>query len=132
MKLTKKKIEELAYEILTFLNERGIDEDVCIYFNNKRISNRYSYKDWDAPPKLVIEEDMCPLGYFEYAAHKHILSMSFEGGLYDAINYGNGGTYDKLQAIFDKYGLYFELGHAWNLTAYPIDDDMQVEYTMYE
>jgi hypothetical protein len=58
--------------------------------------------------------------------------MSFEGGLYDCINYGNGGVYDKLQNIFDNYGLYFELGNAWNLTAYPTNDDLEVEYTIYE
>ena len=31
MKLTKKKIEELAYKILDFLTDRGFEEDVCIY-----------------------------------------------------------------------------------------------------
>ena len=132
MKLTKKKIEELAYKILDFLTDRGIDEDVCIYFNDKRIRLEYSYKDLSAPPKLIVEENICPLKYFEYAAHNHILSMSFEGGLYDCINYGNGGVYDKLQNIFDNYGLYFELGNAWNLTAYPTNDDLEVEYTIYE
>jgi len=26
----------------------------------------------------------------------------------------------ELTAIFRKYGLYYELGNAWNLTAYPL------------
>lgn len=39
---------------------------------------------------------------------------------------------DKLRAIFEKYGLYFELGNAWNLSAYPSNDDMQIEYTYYK
>ena len=132
MKLTKIKIEELANEIIEFLRKEELDSDVCIYFNNKRIRMG---NDWDREnckfiPYTKVEEDMNPLDYFEYANEKHILSMSFEGGLYDLINYGDDG---KLLEIFHKYGLYYELGHSWNLSAYPdtIDYD-DIEYTSYE
>ena len=38
---------------------------------------------------------------------------------------------DKFMEILEKYGLYYELGNAWNLTCCLIDD-AEVEYTYYE
>ena len=89
MKLTKIKIEEMAREIIDCLKANKLDDDVCIYFNNKRIKLGSS---WDGEnekfiPYEKVEEDMNPLDYFEYANEKHILSMSFEGDLYNLINY---------------------------------------------
>ena len=51
--------------------------------------------------------------------------MTFEGPLYEALNYGGYDenpwqTEEELTAIFRKYGLYYELGNAWNLTAVPL------------
>lgn len=133
MKLTKIKIEEMVNEIIDYLRANNLEHDVCIYFNNKRI--RF-YNEWDKLRKVLIscsktEENINPLDYFEYVNEKHILSMSFEGALYHKINYGRNT--DEFDAIFKKYGLYYEQGHAWNLTAYPdtIDYD-DIEYTSYE
>lgn len=130
-KLTKNDIEKFANEIMNYLIKHELDSDVCIYYNNKRMSNRYDWRNPDAEPKLVIEDNMNPLDYFEYANHDHILSMSFEGHLYDAINYGSGKREDELLKIFEKYGCYFELGNAWNLSAFPISDDIEIEFTAY-
>lgn len=132
MKLTKIKIEEMVKEIIDYLKANDLESDVCIYFNNKRICIG---SEWDREKKEFIpyekvEENINPLDYFEYANEFHILSMSFEGSLYDIINYGNTNKFD---AIFNKYGLYYELGHSWNLTAFPstIDYD-DIEYTLYK
>lgn len=130
-KLIKQDIEKFAYEIMDFLKKNGLDSDVCIYFNNKRMENKYDWRNSDAPPKLIIEENMNPLDYFEYAAYKHILSMSFEGPLYQELNYNFGKKSEKFHKLFENHGLYWELGNAWNLTAYPLDDDMEIEYTNY-
>lgn len=119
MKLTKIKIAEMANEIVELLKKYDM-EDVCIYFNNKRINDG----------KLE-DGEFDPHDYFDYAAYDHILSMSFEGALYHAINYSGGRVVNQLDKIFDKYGLYYELGNAWNLTAYPLKD-MEVEYTVYD
>lgn len=133
-KLTKLRIEEMANEITNFLEERGIIEDVCIYFNDKRIS--FSVK-WSADYlKYEVvkkeEENICPLDYFKYAREEHILSMSFEGELYYSLNYSSSGkTEEDLLKIFEKYGCYFEFGNAWNLSAFPNDDEMEIEYTDY-
>ena len=133
MKLTKIKIEEMANEIIDYLKANGLDDNVCIYFNNKRIklSLNWDRENKKLTPYVEIDEDMNPLDYFEYANPKHILSMSFENSLYRLINYGYDT--DAFDAIFKKYGLYYELGNAWNLTAYPdtINYD-DIEYTSYE
>jgi hypothetical protein len=135
MKLTKNKIEEMAMEIIDYLKKNDLDNDVCIYFNNKRIRLG---SNWDREKREFIsyekvEEDISPFDYFEYANHKHILSMSFEGDLYDLLNGFSYGNADKFLKIFEKYGLYYEMGNAWNLSVYPdsIDYD-EIEYTSYE
>ena len=125
MKLTKIKIEQMANEIMELLRREELEDDVSIYFNNKRM-------DADA-----IEDGINPKKYFKYAADNHILSMSFEGMFYSIINYNIDTVYcDKIMNKFDnilrKYGVYYELGNAWNLTCYPIKDDMEIEYTYYD
>lgn len=121
MKLTQNQITRMANEIYRYLHVYNMMDGVCIYYNNKRIMERNEQK--------IVEDNINPLDYFEYAAKHHILSMSFEGKLYCHINYGDGCP--KLNAIFDKYGVYYELGNAWNLTVFPTNDDMEVEYTEY-
>ena len=131
MKLTKELIEQFAYDIMSYLTKYDLDSDVCVYFNNKRIRHEYNWREEHPTPKLIVEENMNPFDYFEYANHDHILSMSFEGPLYDVLNYDGGAREAGLQEIFEKYGLYWELGNAWNLSAYPIDDDIEIEFTAY-
>ena len=132
-KLTKANIETLAKEIVTFLETKELANSVDIYFNNKVIRSQGKWDaDYNYISNWVTEEDVDPHEYFEYAAYNHILSMSFEGGLYDVLNYAFGRREEEFRAIFEKYGLYFELGNSWNLSAYPNDDDMEIEYTEYE
>lgn len=121
MKLTKIKIEKLANEIVSFLDKWDMLDGTCIYYNNKRINDG----------KLE-DGEFDPHNYFEWAAYDHILSMSFEGGLYHVLNYNGGSLLNKFDKIFEKYGLYYELGDSWNLTACVSDDDMEVEYTVYK
>ena len=130
-KLTKPDIEKFANEIMAYLEKYGLDSDVCIYYNNKRMQNKYDWKNPDAPHERIVEDNMSPCDYFEYVNRDHILSMSFEGPLYDSLNY-SGYKEPGLRKIFEKYGVYWELGNAWNLSAYPIDDNMEVEFTSYE
>lgn len=126
MKLTKIKIEEMANEIMNFLKEEKLSDDVLIYFNNKRMN-----KDG------IEEGEFNPKNYFEYAAENHILSMSFEGGFYGVVNgYCSTKYANKVMNLFEdilrKYGVYYELGNAWNLTCCLINDDTEVEYTYYQ
>lgn len=131
-RLTKQDIEKFAYEILDYLTKYDLDSDAAIYYNNKKIKHEYDWRNPDAPPQLVVKENMCPLDYFSYVNYDHILSMSFEGPLYEVLNYTFGKKEEGLRKIFEKYGVYWELGNAWNLSAYPIDDDMEIEFTAYK
>ena len=131
-KITKVDIERLVNEIISFLEAFDIADSVSIYYNGDVVRSKTEYKNRDYLYTWVKTCDVDPHKYFEYAAYDHILSMSFEGGLYDVLNYSGGRIYEKFMKIFEKYGLYFELGNAWNLSCCLIDDDIEVEYTHYE
>ena len=131
MKLTKTKIEELVKEIEEYLRKYELLGDVCIYFNNKRHSWEYNYKTEEY--KMQEKIDISPLEYFEYVNPEHILSMSFEGSLYEVLN-GYSDSYvleEGFLKLIKKYNLYYELGNAWNLSCYPTDDYMEIEFTDY-
>lgn len=131
MKLTKAKIEELVKEIEDFLRKHELLGDVCIYFNNKRHHWEFSCETYDY--KMQEKTDISPLDYFEYVNPEHILSMSFEGYLYEVLNgYAGYALEEKFTKLFEKYNLYYELGNAWNLSCYPIKDDMEIEFTDYK
>lgn len=118
------KEEKLAKDIIEFLLTHEIFDDTYIYVNGKRYGTydgeghyNYGTSSWN---NVYVEDNQDPRKYFEYAGP--YLSMSFEGPLYDALNYGwEYETYQKweeeLTEIFKKHGFYFELGNAWNLTA---------------
>lgn len=120
--MTKKNIEKLAMQIRNLCIKHEVWIDTIIYFNGKAISTddgdgHYGYND---PAKLYVREDMNPKDYFEYVGD--ILSMSFEGPLYDIFNYGSnyGGFLDEFNRLLKQYGLYYELGNAWNLSLFEI------------
>lgn len=118
--ISDKKCEELATEIFEWLVKNEMWVDVRIYFNGKFLGthnpetdeyyyNQHKYYEGIADPR----------DYFEYVREpENILSMSFEGPLYMELNgYNNHHLTEQFTKIFEKYGLYFELGNAWNLTA---------------
>lgn len=122
-KLTPKQKEQLAVEIRDWLIDHEMWQDVRIYFNGKCFStddgNRhYAYNDRN---NLFVLENIDPRDYFEYVSPDDILSMSFEGPLYELLNDGiyTVSIYDdeEFLAIFKKYGCYYELGNSWNLSA---------------
>lgn len=133
MKLTKADIEKLANDIIDFLDVTEMLEDVSIFYNNRKINFRSS---WDRKTGTLCldkseTEDVSPFEYFEYANPDHILSMTFEGPFYEAINY-SGYKMEQFSALLKQYGLYYELGNAWNLSLFPINDDMEIEFTPYK
>ena len=123
-KLTPERIEELAVEIREFLLEHEMWVDVEIYFNGKCFSThdkengKFYYNDRE---HLVVQENEDPTKYFEYVNPDHILSMSFEGVVCEMLYYGMFQSIRrKFDAIFERYGLYYEFGHHWNFTCYYI------------
>ena len=117
--------EALAIDIYDWCKKHHLWGDNTIYFDGKAFS---SSKEWHGELGKKIDEDLYeydnrnPLNYFEYA-NPDTLSMSFEGPLYEVLNaYVRGWV--KLEAeflkLFEKHGYYYELGHAWNLSAYEL------------
>lgn len=114
--------ENLAQDIYKWCIKNEAWVDVAIYYNGKRMSTsdvdengkeRFRYNG-----EPFIENGCDPRDYFRYVRSPNILSMSFEGDLYDILNYGDS---DSFYELFKKYGLYYELGNDWNLTAVPND-----------
>lgn len=110
MSLSEKN-KALANDIRDFLKKHNIIQDTRIYFNN------ICYDNGDN-----VIEDINPLDFFQYA-NPVTVSMSFEGGLYDVLNYGSPKIEEAFLNVFKKHGMYYELGNAWNLAAYPIEED---------
>ena len=115
---TNNKIYKMAQELGKFLADKGLTLDVSIYILGKR----FHIKD---DGTLEYDIDANPRDYFNYVRTPNILSMSFEGGLYDVLNYED---IDFLNPFFSKYGLFFELGNTWNGSVYTIDDKDDYEW----
>ena len=117
-KLLKTKAEKCAKEIIDYLLSKEMMDDTFIYVNGKRYStcdgeDHYNYgtSSWD---NVYVEDDNVGKDYCEYAGD--ILSISSEGSLYDAMNYGfewNTKVPDELDAILKKYGYYLEACTSW-------------------
>jgi len=118
----RNKQGKLAKDIIDFLLKHEIFDDTFIYVNGKRYGTydgegHYNYGT-NSIDNVYVEEDKDPKNYFEWAGK--YLSMSFEGPLYDILNYGwefNSKLEPEFREIFHKHGFYYELGNAWNLTA---------------
>lgn len=132
-KLTKEGIESLALRIAKLLKDRELASDVRIYFNNRCID--FDSGHWDPVENTYVVnskiiEDINPHDYFE-CAHDHIISMSYEGPLYDYF-YNRCEFPRPIEELIRGAGLYYEHWDAWNLTFYVSEEDMEVEYTKYE
>ena len=123
-KMTKPTIRKLAKEIREFLLDHEMWMDVRIYFNGMAYATddgkgHYYYNDRE---HLVELENEDPHRYFDYVGP--YLSMSFEGPFYEVMN-GYLGRYgykveEEFHELLRKYGLYCELGNAWNLSVFDI------------
>ena len=115
-------MQDLAKEIYDWCQERGYWGDNIIYFNDKAWN---SQSVWGIEQGKQINVDLYeyenknPRDYIEYA-NPDTITMSFEGNLYDVLNYGNGSAEEELQKLFEKYDLYWEYGYAWSLSAYEL------------
>ena len=121
--LTDEQTEALAQAIYQLLLRYEMWMDVYIYYNGKRMGtstiddNGKEIFRYNGEPFL--KNDIDPHDYFQYAGPT--LSMSFEGPMYHAINHGaNDSFLTEFNALLREYGLYYELGHAWNLSVYPV------------
>lgn len=120
--LFKTNAEKCAKEIIDYLLKKEMMDDTFIYVNGKRYGTydgergyNYGTNSWS---KVYVEEDKDPKKYCKYASD--ILSISSEGFLYDAMNYGfewDTKVPEELDAILEKYGYYLEACTSWFWTA---------------
>jgi hypothetical protein len=109
---SKTDIAKIAEYIKNMLSALGMDRDTCIYFNGKRWTN---ITHWDSElgeciHDWVLEENIYPIDYCEYAPQDNIISISSEGELYDAMNY-NFEFIDE--NALPNNSLYVEMGTSW-------------------
>ena len=113
--------ERFVVRLIDWLEQNDLWEEVSIYACGKRYTDAVYGDEGEhfettgkSTPYYVVE---CPdpREIVEYANHE-LITMTFEGPLYHALNYG--GLEERLQAFFEKYGMYFEYGYAWSLSAY--------------
>ena len=121
--MTKYKL--LAIDIYEWCVKHDLWGDNIIYFDGKAWSNNETWggvKGKKITDGLYEYEDKNPKDYFEYA-NPETLSMSFEGGLNHVLNgYTRGWVKleEQFGKLFEKHGLYYEMGYAWSLSAYEI------------
>ena len=119
------KYKLLAIDIYEFCKKHNLWGDNTIYFDGKAWSNRESWagkKGKKITEDLYEYEDRDPCDYFEYG-NPDTLSMSFEGSLNHVLNAYTRGLVkleEQFGKLFEKYGLYYEMGYAWSLSAYEI------------
>lgn len=118
------KMQMIAREIYDWCQKNDVWSDIIMYFNGKAWTN---LRDWNTVKGKKIDDELYeyegknPKAYFEYA-NPETFSMSFEGPLYVILN-GYSGDWkmqEDFENIFNRYGYYYELGHAWNLAAYEL------------
>lgn len=120
----QEKAAALAKDIYNWCQKKGLWGDNIIYFNGKAWSSSKEWSGIQGKPigdDLYEYEDKNPRDYFEYVNDPNILSMSFEGPLNHVLNaYVRGwvNLESEFMKLFEKYGLYYEMGNTWNLSAY--------------
>ena len=100
-KTSEQPLTAMKREVRAYLKRNGFDYDMGFY----------SKSAWRARGE--------PFG------NEAAWSMTFEGPLYEALNYGEwggfreGGAVDFLAETARKYGYFFEQGYAWSGHFYP-------------
>ena len=119
---TKQDIENIVNQIRYRMDELEVSDDVAIYFNGKRYKNigRWNPETEMYESSWVLEENIYPIDYCEYAPDDNIICISSEGYLYDYMN--SNFMYMDERVLPDK-SLYTEMGTTWFYILCPSRDD---------
>lgn len=119
---TKKDIENIVNQIRYRMDELEISDDVAIYFNGKRYKNvgHWNAETEEYETSWVLEDNIYPIDYCEYAPDDNIICISSEGYLHDYMNYNF--MYMDERVLPDK-SLYTEMGTTWFYILCPSHDD---------
>ena len=121
---TKQDIENIVNQIRYRMDELKISDDVAIYFNGKRYKNigRWNPETEEYESSWVLEEDIYPIDYCEYAPDDNIICISSEGYLYYYMN--SNFMYMDERVLPGKF-LYAEMGTTWFYILCPSCDDWE-------
>ena len=127
--ITPKSMHALALNLIDLLDGKELYEDAIIYVGTGTKIQKYPAKSLPSDPDLrpvatpkgltVYESDFKGPLPTEYN-NPETLTVTFEDDLYVVINQF-GKLHEELNALFAPYGLYLEMGHAWNFSIYPIN-----------
>lgn len=123
--ITPENMQKMAVRLIKLIDSLGMFHMINIYAGGKHYTSDYNNKNPDMQEVKVESDtiyyvqdtnmDKIPVEY----NNPKTLTMTFEGPLYDALNYDSTDkTMEKINKIFDEYGLYAEMGYAWSLAAY--------------
>ena len=118
-KLTKANIEKLAKEVIQWAKDNELGYDWLLFFNGIKYD-----------PRKGIEKAN-PIDYCIYFPENFIMGMAYDGTMYEVINEYYYDTFG-LSDILNKYGLYLEHLDYNHCHFYEANDDMDVEYTVFE
>lgn len=121
---TKQDIENIVNQIRYRMDELEVSDDVAIYFNGKRYKN---IECWNPETEMyesswVLEDNIYPIDYCEYAPDDNIICISSEGHLYDYMN--SNFMYMDERILPDK-SLYTEMGTTWFYILCPSRDEWE-------
>lgn len=112
-KINKRILRALFNDIVAWFKQKDVEwegdfsTDTLIYFEGKQYKATGEYIQ-DYKPSMVTQ----------YSDDEG-LTMTFEGPLYEVINGGEmRAILDQFNALFEKHGVYYELGNSWNLTVF--------------
>ena len=113
--------ERFRDELMDYINSLGAWSGICLYCNGRAYTSdrpQAPFKDMhtqNGTPYYDIGE--CSVREQMEHCNPNSISMVFEGPFYDMVN-RQQDIEDRLNGIGHKYGVYFELGHAWDLAFY--------------
>ena len=117
--MENKKNEQFRDELIDFLTEQDLFSDVSVYCNG------HAYRN-DKREGYILHTTRHGAVYYDCGeadtpeyGNADGISMTFEGPLYEMLNYGDGSTEETLNKIGANYGCYMEQGHAWSLAFWP-------------
>lgn len=132
MKLTKQqkeRNENLANDLIKFIQNRGCWEDICVFFNGKALSSESKWDAWkgvlvsikknkitEEVNKVYEYNDIESPKFWTKYANEESVTIIFDGAFYDWIH--RYGDWNKLQEILDPYNAYFEMGNTTDLSIY--------------
>ena len=103
---------KIVGKIVAWCKENDCSGDMSIYYDDKGL--RFDSEGKREKMLYGVKGSR----YTEYA-NDETITMTFEGGLYGALNQHYGSALmESFTAMLDTEGVYYELGNAWNLAIY--------------